>query len=105
MKGVLRESRIRYRYWNLELPKASFREQSFGEHKRALRMRKTPLISCHCGDTRMCWYGSVVMCRLWPEARSRARPSQKKPGQAGPNVWPEPAFGPAWDMVKPKPLA
>ena len=47
----------------------------------------------------------VVMCRLWPEARSRAKPSQKKPGQAGPNLWPEPAFGPAWDLGKPKPLA
>ena len=47
----------------------------------------------------------VVMCRLWPEARSRAKPGQKKPGQAGPDLWPEPAFGPAWDMKKPKPLA
>jgi hypothetical protein len=23
----------------------------------------------------------------------------------GPDLWPEPAFGPAWDMGKPKPLA
>ena len=50
---------IRYRYRKLELPKASFPEQSFGKHKRALRIRKTSLISCHCGDTRMCWYGSA----------------------------------------------
>ena len=47
----------------------------------------------------------VVMCRLRPEARSRAKPSQNKPGQAGPNLWPETAFGPAWILGKPKPLA
>ena len=35
----------------------------------------------------------VVMCRLWPEARGQAKPSQKKLGQAGPDLWPEMAFG------------
>jgi len=45
------------------------------------------------------------MCRLWPEARSRAKPGPKKPGQAGPKSWPELAFGPAWVLGKPKPLA
>ena len=45
------------------------------------------------------------MCQLRPEARSQAKPSQKKPGQAGPDFWLEPAFGPAWDIEKPKPLA
>ena len=39
---------------------------------------------------------SIVMCRLWPEARSRAKPSPKKPGQAGPQCWPKRAFGSAW---------
>jgi hypothetical protein len=33
-----------------------------------------------------------VMCRLRPEARS----------QAGPDLWPEMAFGPAWDTVMDK---
>jgi hypothetical protein len=47
----------------------------------------------------------LVMCRLRPEGRSRAKPSQKKPGQAGPDLWPETAFGPAWTLGKPKPLA
>ena len=37
----------------------------------------------------------IVMCRLRPKARGRAKPSQKKPGQARPNFWPEKAFGPA----------
>lgn len=30
------------------------------------------------------WTSGVVMCRLRPEARSRAKPGQKKPSQAGP---------------------
>jgi len=47
----------------------------------------------------------LVMCRLRPEARSRAKPSQNKPGQAGPDLWPETAFGPAWILGKPKLLA
>ena len=47
----------------------------------------------------------LVMCRLRPEARSQAKPSQKKLGQAGPDLWPETAFGPAWILGKPKPLA
>jgi hypothetical protein len=37
----------------------------------------------------------LVICRLRPEAKSRAKPSQNKPGQAGPKLWPELAFGPA----------
>ena len=45
------------------------------------------------------------MCRLWPEARSRAKPSPNRPGQAGPKCWPELAFGPAWVLGKQKPLA
>ena len=45
------------------------------------------------------------MCRLRPEARSRAKPSQKKPGQAGPDLWPETAFGPAWILSKLEPAA
>ena len=40
----------------------------------------------------------LVMCRLRPEARSRAKPGQKKPGQAEPFTWPEAAFGPAGDF-------
>ena len=47
----------------------------------------------------------VVMCRLRPEARGRAKLSQKKPGQAGPDLWPETAFGPAWILSKPEPAA
>ena len=47
----------------------------------------------------------LVMCRLRPEARSRAKPGQKKPGQAKPFTWPEVAFGPAGDFRKPKPPA
>ena len=47
----------------------------------------------------------LVMCRLRPEARGRAKPSQKKPGQAGPDLWPETAFGPAWILSKPEPAA
>ena len=45
------------------------------------------------------------MCRLRPEARGRAKPSQKKSGQAGPDLWPETAFGPAWILSKPEPAA
>ena len=48
---------------------------------------------------------TVVMCRLRPEARGWAKPSQKKPGQAGPKLWPETAFGLAWDLGKTKPFA
>ena len=48
---------------------------------------------------------SVVMCWLWPEARSQAKPGQKKPGQAGPNLWPETAFGLAWILSKLEPAA
>jgi len=58
------------------------------------------------------WYTSslfvdvlLVMCRLRPEARGRAKPGQKKPGQAGPDLWPETAFGPACDFEKPEPAA
>ena len=54
---------------------------------------------------------ALYFCRDSPSsdvpapARSRAKPGQKKPGQAGPDLWPETAFGPAWDIGKPKPLA
>jgi hypothetical protein len=47
----------------------------------------------------------LVICWLRPEAKSQAKPGQKKPGQAGPKVWPELAFGLAWVLEKPKPLA
>ena len=47
----------------------------------------------------------LVMCQLWPEARSQARPGQKNPGQAGPDLWPEMAFGLAWILSKPEPAA
>ena len=33
------------------------------------------------------------------------KPGQAKPKKAGPDFWLEPAFGPAWDIEKPKPLA
>ena len=45
-------------------------------------------------------HGILVMCQLWPEARGQARPSQKKPGQARPDLWPETAFGPTWILSK-----
>ena len=45
---------------------------------------------------------SLVMCQLWPEARGQAKPSQKK---ARPDLWPETAFGPAWILSKPEPVA
>ena len=35
----------------------------------------------------------VVMCRLRPQARSQAKPGQKKPSQAQPDCWLETAFG------------
>ena len=31
----------------------------------------------------------LVICRLQPEAKSQAKLSQNKPGQAGPKLWPE----------------
>ena len=36
---------------------------------------------------------NLVMCWLWPEAKSRAKPGQKKPSQARPREWPQLAFG------------
>ena len=53
----------------------------------------------------MCNLYKLVIGRLRPEAKSRAKPGQKKPGQARPKLWPELAFGPAWVLEKPKPLA
>lgn len=42
------------------------------------------------------------MCRLRPEARSQAKPGQKKPGQAGPEGWPEGGFWPGSAFWKAK---
>ena len=42
----------------------------------------------------------LVMCRLRPEARGQAKLSQKKSGQARPDLWPETAFGLAWILSK-----
>jgi len=47
----------------------------------------------------------LITSWLWPEAKSQAEPGQKKPGWARPKLWPELAFGPAWVLGKPKPLA
>ena len=45
------------------------------------------------------------MCWLQPEARGWAKLSQKKLGQARPDLWPELAFGLAWILSKPEPVA
>ena len=42
----------------------------------------------------------LVMCWLWPEARSQAKPGQKKLGQAGPGGWPEGGFWPSSSVWK-----
>ena len=50
------------------------------------------------GQGQLQWVSILVMCWLRPEARSQARPGQKKPGQAGFCAWPEVAFGLACDF-------
>jgi len=45
------------------------------------------------------------MCQLGLEAPGRAKPSQKSPGQAGPDGGLERAFGPACKTRKPEPQA
>ena len=58
----------------------------------------------------LCWVASSydshncdVLAPAWSQKPGQAE--QKKPGQAGPELWPETAFGPAWILGKPKPLA
>ena len=48
---------------------------------------------------------TVVMFRLWPEARSRAKTGQKKPGQAKPTVLAFFGFWPGLKFYKPKPAS
>jgi len=45
----------------------------------------------------------IVMLRLWPKAKSQAKPAVKKPSQAGPFSRLEMAFGLAQDFTKPEP--
>src|SRR5258705_11618618 len=49
------------------------------------------------------WY--LVMLRLRPKAKSRAKPAVKKPSQARPISQLEMAFGPAQGFTKPEPGA
>ena len=55
------------------------------------------------------WFRILILpppwCWLQPEARSQAKPGQKKLVQAEPCAWPEVAFSLACDFWKPKPLA
>src|SRR5271155_1884893 len=50
-------------------------------------------------------YMLLVMCRLRPEALSRAGLGPKKPGRAGPDRRPGRALGSAYDFEKPEPAA
>src|ERR1700678_1211054 len=98
-------------------PKTKFMEEishahypNYWKEKKFTKSNQSSIIDDEVEDTNTISNGKVipsqiVMCRLGLEAPGRAKPSQKSPGQAGPEGGLDRAFGPACRNRKPEPQA